>query len=89
VTAQGRREDYWTADIAVSQEFLKKKMTGILQVRDMFGRVIREDTSAGVDFYSYGQEYNDAPQVSLTINYRFNNYKSDQSRGGGGGGDDF
>ncbi|MCK5101608.1 MAG: TonB-dependent receptor family protein, partial [Cyclobacteriaceae bacterium] len=46
VTAQGTRGDYWTADIAVSQEFWKKKMTGILQVRDMFGKVIREQTSS-------------------------------------------
>jgi len=89
VTAQGTRNGYWTADIAMSQEFWKKKMTGILQIRDMFGRVIREETSAGVDFSSYGQEYNYAPQVSLTLNYRFNNYKSNSDRQGGGGGDDF
>lgn len=91
VTAQGRREDYWTADIAVSQEFLDKKLTGILQVRDMFGAVIRERTSAGVDFYSYDKSYDLAPRVSLTVNYRFNNYKSKDGgrRGGGGGGDEF
>ena len=90
VTAQGTRGDYWTADIAVSQEFWKKRMTGILQIRDMFGKVIREQTSAGVDFYSYNQDYNNAPQVSFTLNYRFNNYKSkDNNRGGNGGGDDF
>lgn len=89
VTAQGTRGDYWTADIAVSQEFWKKKMTGILQVRDMFGKVIREQTSSGIDFYSYSEDYNKAPQVSFTLNYRFNNYKSKKGQGGGqGGGDD-
>ncbi len=72
VTAQGTRGDYWTADIAVSQEFWKKRMTCILQVRDMFGKVIRIQESSGVDFVSYGEDYNKAPQLSLTINYRFN-----------------
>ncbi len=92
VTAQGTRGDNWTADIAISQEFLKKKVTGILQIRDMFGRVIRERTSSGVDFYSYNQDYNNAPQFTLTVNYRFNNYKSnnrDGDGGGNGGGDEF
>lgn len=90
VTAQGRREDYWTADIAISQEFWEKRMTGILQVRDMFGKVIREQTSSGIDFYSYNQDYNKAPQISLTINYRFNNYQSKKDRQGGDmGGDEF
>lgn len=90
ITAQGTRNGYWTADAAVSQEFWKKRMTGILQVRDIFGKVVREQTSSGVDFYSYGESYNYAPQVSLTVNYRFNNYKSkENNQGGAGGGDDF
>lgn len=88
VTAQGTRGDYWTADIALSQEFWKKKMTAILQVRDMFGKVIRDQTSEGVDFYHYEEEYNRAPRVSVTLNYRFNNYKDQSNRGGGAGGDD-
>ena len=88
VTAQGRRGDYWTADIAVSQEFWEKRMTGILQVRDLFGRVIQEQTSSGIDFYSYGEDYNEAPQISFTLNYRFNNYKS-KDRGRRGNDDDF
>jgi hypothetical protein len=89
VTAQGMRGDYWTADVAVSQEFWKKRMTGILQVRDIFGNVIREQTSEGVDFYSYDQDYNKAPRFSVTLNYRFNNYKSKQDRGDGGGDEEF
>lgn len=90
VTAQGTRNGYWTADAAISQEFWKKRMTGILQVRDIFGKVVREQTSSGVDFYSFGESYNYAPQVSVTVNYRFNNFKSnDSNRGGGGGGEEF
>jgi hypothetical protein len=89
VTAQGTAGDYWTADIAISQEFWNKRMTGILQVRDIFGRVIRDQTSEGVDFYSYSEEYNNAPQVALTLNYRFNNYKNKPESNRGGGNDEF
>ncbi len=89
VTAQGTRGNYWTADIAISQDLFKKRLTGIIQVRDLFGKVVREETSSGIDFYSYGEEYNRAPQVSLTLNYRFNNFKSKEERNGGGGFDEF
>ena len=86
VTAQGTRGDYWTADIAVSQEFFKKRMSAILQVRDMFGKVVRDQESMGSDFMSRSEYYNQAPQVRVTVNYRFNNYK--KKRNGGSGDDD-
>ena len=88
VTAQGKRGDYWTADIAVSQEFLKKKLSAILQVRDMFGKVVRDNVSMGSDFYSYSEFYNRAPQVRVTVNYRFNNYNKKRNGGRNGGDDD-
>ncbi len=86
VTAQGTRGDYWTADIAISQEFFKKRMSAILQVRDMFGKVVRDQESMGSDFMSRSEYYNKAPQVRVTLNYRFNNYK--KKRNGAGGDDD-
>lgn len=94
VTAQGERGDNWRADLALSQEFLNKNMTAILQVRDVFGKVIRDYSSSGVDFQSYSEYYNLAPRVNLTINYRFNNFKRKRSGqggedGDGGGGEDF
>ena len=94
VTAQGERGDYFTADIAVSQEFLNKSMTAIVQVRDIFGRVIRDGFESGLDFYSYNESYNLAPRVAVTVNYRFNNFKRQRGGdmdgdGGGGGGEEF
>jgi len=81
VTAQGERGDYWTADVAVSQEFLNKNMTAIVQVRDVFGKVVRDSYDSGPDFYSYREYYNLAPQVAVTLNYRFNNYKKRRGNG--------
>jgi outer membrane receptor protein involved in Fe transport len=89
VTAQGERGDNWTADIAVSQELLNKNMTAIVQVRDMFGRVIFDSFESGPDFYSYSEYYNLAPRVEVTLNYRFNNYKKRRGSGGSDGGDEF
>jgi outer membrane receptor protein involved in Fe transport len=89
VTAQGRIGDYWTADIALSQEFFKKKMTAIVQVRDMFGEVVRDTESMGSDFLSTSEYYNKAPQLRVTVNYRFNNYKKKRNGGGGDDGDEF
>jgi outer membrane cobalamin receptor len=88
VTAQGTRGDYWTADIAVSQEFFERTLTAIVQVRDMFGRVVRDSESSGINFTYFGESYDRAPQVALTLNYRFNNYKSKRNRALDGG-DDF
>ena len=88
VTAQGKRGDYFTADMAFSQEFLNKNMTAILQVRDIFGRVIRDRYESGPDFSSYSEYYNRAPRINLTVNYRFNNYQKKRGGRGGGGGDE-
>jgi hypothetical protein len=52
----------------------------------MFGKVVRDRESMGSDFMSRSEYYNKAPQVRLTVNYRFNNYK--KKRNGGGGDDD-
>ncbi len=91
VTAQGKRGDNWTADLAFSQEFLNKNMTAILQVRDIFGRVIRDSYESGPDFSSYSEYYNRAPRLRVTVSYRFNNYqKKKEGRGGGDeGGEEF
>ncbi len=93
VTAQGTRGNYWTADLALSQEFLNKNMTAIIQVRDVFGKVVRDRYESGPDFSSYSEYYNLAPRVNLTLNYRFNNYKKKRGSAGGddgdGGGDEF
>lgn len=87
VTAQGTRGDYWTADIAISQEMLKKKMSAILQVRDLFGEVVRNRESFGPDFHAYSEYYNLAPRVALTLNYRFNNYQRQREKNRSNGGD--
>jgi len=54
----------------------------------LYSQVGREDVSIGPDFYSYREFYNKAPQVNVTLNYRFNNYNKKRNQGGEGGEDD-
>ncbi len=89
VTAQGTRGDYWIADLAMSQQFWKKRMTGILQVWDIFGKVTRDQMSSGPDFYNYNESYAYAPRLSFTLKYSFNNYKKRKSKAGDVDDDDF
>ena len=91
ITAQGKRGDYWRADLAISQELFKKKITAILQIRDLFGQSRWKEESMGPDFYSYREFYRNAPQVRVTLSYRFHNYNNRRNQGGNdgeGGGED-
>lgn len=78
VTAQGEREGYYMVNAAVRQDFLDKKLSAVLQVRDIFATAKREMTSSGPDFYSYSEFTRDAPVVTLSISYKFNNYRADK-----------
>lgn len=77
VTAQGKTEGYYMINAAVRQDFLDRKLSAILQVRDIFATAKRESTSSGPDFYNYSEYTRNAPVVTLSLSYKFNNYRSD------------
>lgn len=83
VTAQGTSSGFYTLDAAVKTSFLKKTLSATLQVRDIFGTALRENISRGEGFYTYNKYQPKSPNVSITLSYRFNNFK--QSRKGNGG----
>ena len=93
VTAQGTREGYYVANIALRKDFFKRKLNATLSVRDMFKSARREMISSGPGFYSYDNFQHEAQIVSLNISYIINNYKTKKSgemgedSGGGGSGD--
>lgn len=78
VTAQGKREGYYMINAGVRQDFLDKKLSAVLQVRDIFATAKRESTSSGPDFYNYSEYVRNAPMVTLSISYKFNNYRADR-----------
>ena len=94
-TAQGTREGFWGMDAALAQDFMKKKMTATLQLRNIFQTERRESISEGRDFRTYNLDYRFGPIVILTVTYRFNNFeqkrkgRGSQSSGGSIPDDDF
>ncbi len=73
--SQGTTEDYYSFDGAVRMEFLQRKLSAILQVRDIFQTSIRKSTIDNDNIQAYTKSYNKAPMVSLTVTYRLNNFK--------------
>lgn len=74
-TAQGEYKGNFAVSASMKQSLLERKLSVILQVRDIFGTAKREFTSEGDDFYYYRYHYRKAPVVMLTMIYNFNNYK--------------
>ncbi len=80
ITAQGQREGFFMTDAALKQDFLQKKLSVTLQVRDIFGTSKREYRSEDKDFSSYSYSTRKSPIVMLNIRYNFNNYKQERQR---------
>jgi outer membrane receptor protein involved in Fe transport len=88
VTAQGSSSGYFSSSFALRQNFLKKKLSAILQMRDIFHTIIRESESSGRDFENYSKRYLKSPIITLTVKYNFNNYKTARRNDSGGGDSD-
>lgn len=76
--AQGTREGFFMLNAAVRQDFLDKHFSAVLQLRDVLATAVREGTSEGPDFYSYDKRTHKAPMLTITLSYRFNNYRPDR-----------
>jgi outer membrane receptor protein involved in Fe transport len=84
VTAQGEREAFFFTNLAFRQDFLDRKLSATLQVRDLFGSMKHEFTSYGPSFNSY-IEFTREPQVFvLSLSYKINNYKQRRNQGDSG-----
>ncbi len=88
VSAQGTREGYYTLNVAVSRDFIKRKLSVVAQVRDVLSTARHEFTSEGPDFYNYILYKRKSPYFSVTLTYKLNNYKMKRSKGSGGDGMD-
>jgi outer membrane cobalamin receptor len=93
VSSQGKYEGSFAADISVKHDLFDKKLSLILQVRDLFRTAKYESISQGPDFYTYNYMKRESPVVMLTIRIIFNNYKPksdrDQGENPNGAGEEF
>lgn len=81
VTAQGTRSDFYMVNLAVRQNFMDNKLSLILQARDLFGTAKHEFVSEGPDFRTESLYTRQAPMLTLTVSYKFNNYHPDKKKG--------
>ena len=89
VSSQGKREGFFTSDVAFKQDFFQRKLSLTVQVRDLFSTAKYESVSEGQDYYSYNYFTRESPMVLLNLRYNFNNYKEKNEREGEGQNGDF
>ncbi|MBN2167407.1 MAG: TonB-dependent receptor [Marinilabiliaceae bacterium] len=95
VTAQGRDEGFFEFNSAYRIDLFKRKVSAIIEVRDLFATAKHERTLKDDSFYSHYVYEHQSPFVSFTISYRINNYNPKRERVQGadnssnGDGDDF
>jgi len=80
VTAQGEREDIFTANIALRKDFLNRILTTTLKVSDVFGTMKFEYISSSEEFYSRNYFKRESQIITLNLSYRINNYKKEKQR---------
>ena len=74
-------------NISYRQEFMNKKLSATVSVRDPLGTGRFERTSYGDDFESWFRFEREPRVVMLTLSYKINNFKEDRGGNRGGGGD--
>ncbi len=75
VSAQGDQKGMAFANLSYRQDFLKKKLTATLSVRDVFGTMKMQRTSYGDNFRSTFRMTREPRVLMLTLSYKINNYK--------------
>lgn len=76
VTTQGRTDTYWYANLAVRQQLFRRKVTATLAFRDIFASARYVSDINTPDLRSLTRITPKYPQLSLTLSYTFNSFKS-------------
>lgn len=86
VSAQGDTEAMFFSDFSYRHEFLDKKLSATVSIRDPFGTAKYEGTSYDSTFLNSFRREREPRVVMLTLSYKINNFKDDHGSGGDGGG---
>ena len=78
VSGQGDQKSMMFTNLSYRHEFMKKKLTATLSVRDVLGTAKFEGTSFGDGFKSSFRMQREPRVVMLTLSYKINNYKMDK-----------
>ncbi len=78
VSAQGDMKAMIFTNLAYRHDFMDKKLSATVSVRDLFGTGKYEGTSYGDDFKSTFKMQREPRVVMLTLSYKINNYKMER-----------
>ena len=87
VQAQGDMKGMFFSNVSYRHEFLKKKLTATLSVRDVLGTSKFEGKTYTEDFNSSFRFTRESQVVQLTLSYVINNYRAERNGNGNGNGD--
>jgi outer membrane cobalamin receptor len=88
ITAQGENKESYYVNAAVRMDFLDRRLSAVVQARDVFATAQQISITEGPGFYNYQKQTRKAPMVSFTLSYRLNNFVQKRGRNNGenGGG---
>ena len=91
ITSQGRREAMYMFNAGIRQDFLDRKLSVNLSIRDVFDTMGHEMIYETENFYSHLIRARRGPTFNISVTYRMNDFKSRREKGlenGGGYGVD-
>jgi outer membrane cobalamin receptor len=78
VSAQGEQKGMVFTNLSYRHDFLKKKLTATLSMRDVLGTMKMQGNSSGDGFKSTFKMQREPRVIMLTLSYKINNYKMDR-----------
>jgi len=78
VSAQGDQKGMVFTNLSYRQDFMKKKLSATLSMRDVLGTMKMQGTSYGDNFKSTFRMQREPRVLMLTLSYKINNYKMDK-----------
>ena len=87
-TAQGEDRGFYVINAGIRADFLDRKLSTSLQVRDIFASATRASLVESATLYNYRSRLANAPNIAFNISYRFNNFKQKRKGNDNDGGDE-
>lgn len=75
VTTQGRTDVFWYINLAIRQQFMKRKLTATLAFRDVFNTARYVSNITTPSLQSYTRIHPAYPLITLSLSYTFNQFK--------------
>ncbi|MDR1357110.1 MAG: TonB-dependent receptor [Tannerellaceae bacterium] len=80
VTTQGRTDAFWYVNLAIRQQFLNRRLSGTLSVRDLLHSARYASNITTADLRSVTKIRPAYPLITLTLSYTFNNFRAKEQQ---------